>query len=128
MGLSDLDRQMIRVPWTLYAGDLSNVDVTPGSDIVRTCLQNCKIVALYTSALSITASSQYVVELLRGTTVVATLTTAVPYVAGVVVSSTGLDIKFGAGETLTVRVRATDADTDDIGGLIVEALYQPLLD
>lgn len=128
MGLSDLDRQMIRVPWTLYAGDAANIDITPGNDYVRTCPFNCKITALYASAQGITASSQFVVELLRGSTVLVTLTSAVPYVAGVVVSSTGLSLQFSAGDALTVRVRATDADTDDITGLIVEAVLQPLLD
>ncbi len=128
MGLSDLDRQMIRVPWTLYAGDAANIDITPGNDYVRTCPFNCKITALYASAQGITASSQFVVELLRGSTVLVTLTSAVPYVAGVVISSTGLSLQFSAGDALTLRVRATDADTDDITGLIVEAVLQPLLD
>lgn len=123
---SDLDRQMLRVPWTLYAGDAANIDITPGNDYVRTCPFNCMITELRASAQGITASSQFVVELLKGSTVVATLTSAVPYVAGVVIASTGLEIKLFTGDTLTLRVRATDADADDITGLIVEAVLQPL--
>lgn len=123
---SDLDRQMLRAPWTLYAGDAANIDVTPGNDYVRTVPMNCVLLEVRTSAQGITASSQYVVELLKGSTVIATLTTAVPYVAGVVVAATGLQVNLYAGDSLTVRVRATDADTDDITGLIVEALIQLL--
>lgn len=123
---SDLDRQMLVVPWTLYAGDAANIDVTPGNDYVRTVPANCRITAVRASAQGITADSQFVIELLRGATIVATLTSAVPYVAGVVVESTGLDIKLSKDDALTVRVRGTDADTDDITGLIVEAALQPL--
>lgn len=123
---SDLDRQMLIVPWTLYAGDAANIDITPGNDYVRTCPANCRITAVRASAQGITASSQFIVEILRATTVVATLTSATPYVAGVIIESTGLDIKLSAGDLVTVRVRGTDADTDDITGLIVEAALQPL--
>lgn len=126
--LDDLSRQQLRVPWTLYAGDLSNVDITPGTDMVRTCPMNCVITAVRASATSITASSQFVIEILRATTVVATLTSAVPYTAGVVVASTGLAIRLSEGDVLTLRVRGVDADTDDIGGLIVEAVLQPVAD
>jgi hypothetical protein len=123
---SDLDRQQLRVPWTLYAGDLSNIDITPGTDIVRTVPFNCVLTSVRASAATLTAASQFVVELLRASTVVATLTSAVPYVAPVVVAATGLSIQLSEGDALTVRVRGTDADTDDAGGLVIEAVLQPL--
>lgn len=124
---SDEITELLRVPWTLYAGDANNIDVTPGNDYIRTCPFNCRITAVYASAQAATASTQFVVEILRAATVVATLTSAVPYVVGVVVAATGLDIRLSAGDVLTVRVRASDADTDDLFGLIVEAVLQPLL-
>lgn len=125
---SDSTTQLLRVPWTLFAGDASNIDITPGNDYVRTCPLNCRITALYASAQGITSASQFICELVRGTTVMVTLTSAVPYVAGVVIAATGLDIRLSAGDVFTVRLRGTDADGDDITGLIVEALLQPLLD
>jgi hypothetical protein len=124
---SDEITDLLRIPWTLYAGDAANIDITPGNDYVRTCPINCRLTEVRASAQGITASSQFVVEILRASTVVATLTSAVPYVAGVVIAATGLDIRFSFGDVLTLRVRATDADTDDITGLIVEALIAPLL-
>lgn len=124
---SDEITQLLKIPWTLYAGDASNIDVTPGNDYVRTCPINCQITELRASAQGITASSQFVIELLRGTTVLVTLTSAVPYVAGVILAATGLDLRLSFGDLITVRVRASDADTDDITGLIVEALMAPLL-
>lgn len=127
-GASGLDRQELLVPWTLYAGDAANIDITPGNDYVRTCRMNCKLVSIQASAQGITASSQFVIEILRATTVVATLTSAVPYVAGVVLEALGLNIQLSNGDVLTLRVRASDADTDDITGLIVEAMLQPMLD
>lgn len=123
---SDLDRQMLLVPWALYAGDAANIDITPGNDYVTTCPTNCVLKAVYGSAQGITASSQFVIEILRATTVVATLTSAVPYVAGVVIAATGLTVNFSAGDVITLRVRASDADTDDITGLLVMAWIQPL--
>ena len=124
---SDLDRQMLRIPWTLYAGDAVNIDVTPGNDYVRTVPMPCVLLEVRTSAQAITSGSQYVCEILKGSTVVATMTTAVPYVAGVVVAATGLQVQLSAGDVVTVRIRAADAgDADDIAGLIVEALIQAL--
>lgn len=123
---TDLDRQQLLVPWVLYAGDAANIDITPGNDYVRTCPTNCVLKAVYVSAQGITASSQFVVEILRAATVVATCTTAVPYVAGVVVAATGLTVNLSVNDVVTLRVRATDADADDITGLCVDAWIQPL--
>ena len=67
------------------------------------------------------------IELLRATTVIATLTSAVPYVVGVVVASTNLDIRLSMDDLFTVRIRGVVSDGDDLGGLVVEALIAPLL-
>jgi hypothetical protein len=123
---SDLDRQQMLVPWTLWAADMPNVIAVAGLSFARTVVANCVITELRASAQAITGSSQFVVQLLRGTTVVATLTSAVPYVAGVIVAATGLNIQLSKGDLLTLKVSGTDADTDDITGLIVEAALQPL--
>lgn len=125
---SDLDRKMALIPWPLIAGDLNNVVAVAGNSVVRTVVANCTIRELRAAAQGITASSQFVVQLLRGTTVVVTLTSAVPYVAGVIVEATGLDIKLSKGDLLTVKVSGTDADTDDLFGFVVEAALQYLAD
>ncbi len=124
---SDEITQLLKIPWTLYTGDANNIDITPGNDYVRTCPINCQITELRASAQAATASTQFVVQLLRGTTVLATLTSATPYVAGVILAATGLDIRLSFGDLITVRVSGSDADADDLFGLIVEALMSPLL-
>ena len=126
--LDSLSRQQLRVPWTLYAGDAHNIDATPGTDLVRTCPINCKLTAVRASAQAATSATQFIIEILRATTVVATLTSATPYVVGVVVASTNLDIRLSEGDVLTVRIRAVDADGDDLFGLVVEAVLQPVID
>jgi len=123
---SDEDRQMLVVPWTLIAGDLNNIVAVAGNSIVRTVVANCVLTEIRASAQGATAATQFVVTLLRASTVVATLTSAVPYVAGVIVAATGLNIPLSKGDLLTVKVSGTDADTDDLFGFIVEAALQPL--
>lgn len=132
MELSDLIRKQALIPWTLYSGDLSNIDVTPGTDIAFKCPSTCALRRLQASAATLTAASQFVIELVRnsaGTPVVlVTLTSAVPYVAPVVVDSGDIDVPLFKDEPLILRVRATDADTDDAGGLMVMGTLQILQD
>ena len=123
---SDLDRQMLVVPWRLVAGDLNNIVAVAGNSLVSTVVSNCVITELRASAQGATAATQFVVQLLRGSTVVATLTSAVPYVAGVIVAATGLNVQLSKGDLLTVKVSGTDADTDDLFGFVVEAALQVL--
>lgn len=123
---SDLDRQLLVVPWVLFAGDMPNVIAVVGNSQVHRVPTNCVLTELSTSAQAITAASQWVVTLLRGSTVLASVSTAVPYVAGVVAVTTGLSIALSRGDILTVKVNGTDVDTDDITALIIEATLQPL--
>lgn len=121
-------REDLVIPWTLYAGDAANIDITPGNDYPVLVEANAKIKRLTAVAQGLTASSQFVVELLRGSTVLTTLTSAVPYVAGVIVTSGAINVNIYKDETLTLRVRATDADTDDFTGLRIQAALQPVAD
>ena len=130
MEISDLLRQQLQLPWTMFAGDLANIDITPGTDVTFKCPATMELKRLQASMATLTASSQFVVELVRnsaGTPVVlVTLTSAVPYVAGVIVDSGAISIPLFKDEPLALRFRATDADTDDAGGVLVLATYQPL--
>lgn len=121
-------REDLVIPWTLYAGDANNIDITPGNDYPVVVEANGKIKKLTAVAQAITSASQFVIELLRGSTVLTTLTSAVPYVVGVVVSSGAISVNVFKDETLTLRVRASDADTDDIFGLRVQAALQVIAD
>lgn len=121
-------RRQLVVPWTLFAGDAANIDVTPGNDYPVLVEQDAKITRLSAVAQGITGSSQIVVELLRGAGVLTTLTSAVPYVAGVIVLSGTIDVNIYKDETLICRVRASDADTDDVTGLRIQARLQILAD
>lgn len=123
---SDLDRQELLVPWTLYAGEMNNVIAVVGNSLTRTVPMNCVLREVRASAQAITAASQFVITILRATTAIVTLTSAVPYVAGVIIAATGLSIPLSQGDLLTVKVNGTDADTDDIFGFIIEAALQPL--
>lgn len=121
-------REELVIPWTLYAGDANNIDITPGNDYPILVEANAKIVRLSAVAQAMTAASQFVIELLRGTTVLITLTSAVPYVAGVIVLSGAVAVNIFKDETLIMRVRASDADADDIFGLRVQAGLQAIAD
>lgn len=132
MEFSDLIRKEAVIPWTMYSGDLSNIDVTPGTDIAFKCPATSVLRRMQASMATLTAASQFVVELVRnsaGTPVVlVTLTSAVPYVAGVVVDSGEIDVPLFKDEPLVLRFRATDADTDDGGGVLVLGTLQFLQD
>lgn len=123
MSLHELDRQLLVVPWTIYAGDLPNIDITPGSDAAAVRVaRNMLLRELHASAAALTAASQFIVDIVAsdrsGTPVIATVSSAVPYVAPVVAVSTGLEVRLNAGETLKMLVRGTDADTDDATGFV----------
>ena len=127
-----LQREDLIVPVTLYAGDMPNVPDTEVTSFVNFFVfNNAVIKRLVATAQAITASSQFVVKLKRGGTsgtVLATCTSAVPYVAGVAVDSGAISVPIYKGETLTLVVNGTDADTDDITALLVQAGLQILAD
>jgi len=129
MPVSQAAREAIKAPWTLYAGDFVNFDVTPGSDVPVLVLSDFTLKRLTAVGVTLTTDSQFVIELIRGaSTVLVTLTSAVPYVAGVVLDSGDVDIDLDKDETLKLRVRAGDADTDDFGALRIEGLLQLVRD
>ncbi len=131
MELSDLIRQQLKLPWTLYSGDVPNVVAVAGNVIVNLkCPATMELKRLQASAAAITAASQFVIVLKRNSagtpTTLVTLTSAVPYVANVVVDSGDLSIPLFKDEPLQVIINGTDADTDDITALNLFATVQPL--
>lgn len=130
---NDLQKQYLTSTVTLYAGDAPNIDITPGTDLCNfRVFGNSELKRLTASAATITAASQFVIELIAssrsGTPVIATLTSAVPYVNATIVDSGALSVQLNDGETILVRVRGTDADTDDMTGLLIMAQLQPFHD
>lgn len=129
MPFNDLQTKQI-VPVTLWSGDVPNVVQSTGGNVVATfkCPMTCELKRLQAAAQAITASSQFTVLLKRasaGTPVtLLTLTSAVPYTAGVVVDSGDVSIPLFKDEPLTLTVSGTDADTDDITALFVLASLQ----
>jgi hypothetical protein len=127
-----LQRQDTVVPVTLYAGDMPNVPDTETTSFINFFVfRNSVIRRLVATAQAITGSSQFVIKLKRGGvsgTVLLTLTSAVPYSAGVAVDSGEVTVPIYAGETLTLVVNGTDADTDDITALLIQAGLQPVAD
>ena len=129
MELSDLIRQQLKLPWPLFAGDVNNITAA-GYGINFKCPATMELKRLQFSAAAMTAGSQVVVKLIRNSAgtpaTLVTLTTAVPYVAGVIVDSGEVSIPLFKDEPLQLQFSGTDADTDDFFAALVLATYQPL--
>jgi hypothetical protein len=118
--LTDLDREQLALPWPIWFGDLTNVDVTPGSDVGKVVVPFNGLVRI--ADLRVpggTASSQLIMEIFRGGGVgvgAAIITTGSLAVAtgGAAALTDNLSVKVAKGETLYIVARGADAgDADD---------------
>lgn len=131
-GFSDLDRQQLIVPWPLFAGGLTNVDGTPGSNVYLIAAPfNGVITALELRVGGGTASSQLIMEILRGGAVgvgsaIATSATVAVTSGGAVGVQSDLDVKVMRGETLYLIARGSDADGDDFTDVSLIAWANPM--
>jgi len=128
MPFSDLQTKQIQ-PWTLFSGNPSAIDITPGTTLATFKMTHtCELKRLQASAVSLTAASQFVIDLVRNSAgtpvVIASISSAVPYVAGVVIDSGEISVPLFKDEPLLLLIRGSDADADVATGLFVLASLQ----
>jgi hypothetical protein len=119
MPFAELERTMLVVPWVIWAGDIDNVDITPGSDVGKVIAPwNGIVRAAELRVPGGTGSSQLIMELFRaggvgvGSAIVTSSSVAVAS-GGAVGLADNLEVRVSRGETLYIVARASDADTDD---------------
>lgn len=124
-GFSDLDRQQLIVPWTIFAGALTvaGTETTKDEIAVFRVPTNGVIAgwsACYVNEAGTTPALDLTLE--RGTTVLDTL--AQLTTDETAVTNTGLEIKAMAGETLNVKGDAANTD-NAFDGLLIILYWRP---
>jgi hypothetical protein len=127
MSYSAIQRTQLIVPWPIFSGVLTNIDIAPGLDYTDVIVPgNWVLKAWQVSGINEgTAASQVVIAIYRGGGVgvgtALTTSAAATMVAGgaTPVRTTGLNIPLVAGETLTMVALGSDADTDDLDNVTV---------
>lgn len=122
---SDLDRQQLIVPWTVFAGALTaaGTETTKDELVVFRIPTNGVIVgwsASYVNEAGTTPSLDLTLE--RGTTVLDTLAQLTTDEA--VVTNTGLDIACATGENLNIKGDANNTD-NAFDGLLIVLYWRP---
>lgn len=126
-----LSRKYLRVPLTVFAGDLAagDTDTVKATIVSFLGYGNFEIVAWEAGyAKSAGTSPGLIATLERGTTVIDTITVTDAGNVGAPVRSTGLTAKFGDNETLNVKLAVpTNTDNSFVGVLII-LWIQPIVD
>jgi len=123
---TDLDRQMLVVPFTVFAGALTAVGSETTKDEIAkwTAFSNCLITgfqATYTDEAGTTPALDLTLE--RGTTVLSTLAQLTTNETSA--RNSGLSIPVSAGDLLNVKGAAVNTD-NTFDGLLILIEMQPL--
>lgn len=124
-GFSDLDRQQLIVPWTVFAGYLSIAgSETTKDEIAIFRLPTNGVIVGWTACYVNEAGTSPSIELTleRGTTVLDTLATLTTDETAA--TNTGLEILGMAGETLNVKGDVNNTD-NAFDGLLIVLYWRP---
>lgn len=129
MPVSQAAREALVSAVTLFRGDATNITDTEGLALLPAykVLADCTLKRLALDFATLTASSQFTINIKKNGVALTSISTATPGVAGTP-TTVDVDLDLDKDDVLTFTALGADADSDDATGVVIEGLVQILRD